>query len=310
MKQIPLFDRLSALADPTRSRLLLLLERHELTVSEIRAVSQLPQSTVSRHLKVLFDGGWLSAREEGPSNRYRFNARALDPSTRRLWSAVREEAEKLPTTRRDAQRLKTVLADRHSKSQAFFAHSAGQWDKLRSELFGSRTELLALLGLLDPDHTVGDLGCGTGHFAAAVAPFVHQVIAVDESAAMLKAARSRLSGIRNVELKTGSVEELPIDDNTLDVAVLSLVLHFIADPQDVFSEIKRCLNPGGRLIVVDMMPHDREEYRATMGHLWLGFDPEQIVAWGEGAGFRTVRYQVLPDTSQAMGPSLFAAVLN
>jgi ubiquinone/menaquinone biosynthesis C-methylase UbiE/DNA-binding transcriptional ArsR family regulator len=311
MKRPALFDRLSALADPIRSRLLLLLERHELTVSELRTVVQLPQSTVSRHLKVLADAGWLSAREDGTSNRYRLDARGLDAAARRLWTSVRDEAESLPAARRDAARVKGVLAERHTRSQEFFASSAAQWDRVRAELFGTRTELFALVGLLDATHTVGDLGCGTGQLAEVMAPFVDRVIAVDESAAMLRAARARLGSFGNVELRSGSVEALPIEDGALDIAVLSLVLHYVADPAAVLAGVRRALRPtGGRLLLVDMLPHDRAEYRQTMGHVWLGFDAEQVTRWGEDAGFRATRQHALPAASQSKGPTLFAAVLQ
>ena len=311
MKQPPLFDRLSALADPIRSRLLLVLERHELTVTELRAVVQLPQSTVSRHLKVLVDAGWLVAREDGTSNRYRLDVRALDASARRLWTAVREEAESLAAARRDADRVKSVLADRHTRSQAFFASSAAQWDRVRAELFGTRTELFALVGLLDGAMRMGDLGCGTGQLSEVMAPFVAKVIAVDESAPMLKAARARLASLDNVELRDGSIEALPIEDGALDVAVLSLVLHYVADPGAVLAEIRRTLRPtGGRLLLVDMMPHDRAEYRQTMGHVWLGFDAEELQRWGTEAGFSSFRHHPLPPAPQAKGPTLFTAVFT
>ncbi len=310
MKRLALFDRLSALADPIRSRLLLLLERHELTVSELCSVLQLPQSTVSRHLKVLSGAGWLVAREDGTSNRYRLDAKTLDAGTRKLWAAVREEAEEVPAATRDAQRVKSVLAERHTRSQQFFASSAAQWDKVRAELFGARTELFALVGLLEPTQVVGDLGCGTGQLAEVMAPFVRQVIAVDESTAMLRAAKARLGALENVELRPGSLEELPIDAATLDVAVLSLVLHFVADPVAVLSGIRRALKPkGGRLLLVDMLPHDRAEYRQTMGHVWLGIEAERLQDWASAAGFRSTRINPLPPSPAAKGPSLFVAVL-
>jgi ubiquinone/menaquinone biosynthesis C-methylase UbiE/DNA-binding transcriptional ArsR family regulator len=310
MKRSPLFGRLSALADPIRSRLLLLLERHELTVSELRAVVQLPQSTVSRHLKVLTEAGWIEARGDGTSNRYRLDLKG-DAAARKLWGAVRDEADTVPAARRDSERVKGVLAERHTRSQAFFASSAAQWDRVRAELFGSRSELFALAGLLDADSTVGDLGCGTGQLAEVIAPFVARVIAVDESSAMLKAARARLAASLNVELREGSVEALPIDDASLQVAVLSLVLHYVTDPAAVLTEIRRTLDPrGGKLLLVDMMPHDRAEYRQTMGHVWLGFGAEEITAWAKTAGFASTRIHTLPSASSLTGPSLFAAVLQ
>src|ERR1017187_3914959 len=172
MKHNPVFDRLTALADPIRARLLLVLDRHELTVSELRAALQLPQSTVSRHLRVLADAGWVASREDGTSNRYRMSARELDAGARRLWQSVREEVSAMATAARDAERVRSVMAARRSTSQRFFASRPGEWGRLRAELFGTRTELLALLGLLDARWTVGDLGCGTGQLADAMAPFV------------------------------------------------------------------------------------------------------------------------------------------
>ena len=311
MKRPALHDHLAALADPIRSRLLFLLEGHELTVSELRQVLQLPQSTVSRHLKVLADGAWLQSREDGTSNRYRLDLKALDAAARRLWTAVRSEIAVLPAARRDGQRVLGVLADRHTRSQEFFSSSAAQWDRLRAELFGSRTELFALLGLLDPSLVVGDLGCGTGQLAEAVAPFVERVVAIDESAAMLRAARARLSAHGNVEVMQGSLESMPVGNGELDLAVLSLVLHYVTEPAAAFAEIRRSLRPtGGRLLLVDMLPHDRAEYRQTMGHVWLGFDAEQVRRWGEEAGFKSIRHHALPTAAHVKGPTLFAAVLQ
>src|SRR3954464_10425471 len=132
-----ILDHLSALADTTRSRLLLLLERQELTVSEICGVMQLPQSTVSRHLKALADSGWVASRGEGTSNVYTM-ARELDSSARRLWLLVREQVGSSPAAAQDQRRLQAVLAERRTKSQEFFSSSAGQWDRGRDRLFGHR----------------------------------------------------------------------------------------------------------------------------------------------------------------------------
>jgi SAM-dependent methyltransferase len=303
----PIFERMSALADTTRSRLLLVLERHELTVGELCAVLQLPQSTVSRHLKVLADEEWVAGRAEGTTRRYRMQADALEPAARRLWSLVREQAAALPAAGQDTQRLRSVLAQRVTRSQAFFTTAAGEWDRLRAELFGPRADLLGLLGLLDDGWAVGDLGCGTGQVSASLAPFVRRLVAVDGSAAMLEAARKRLSGAANVEVRAGELEALPIDDGELDAAVAFLVLHYLADPPRALAEARRVLRPGGRLLVVDMMPHDREEYRQAMGHVWLGFSAAQVGAWLEEAGFAGVRYLPLAPDPAAKGPTLFAA---
>ncbi|HEX8693346.1 MAG TPA: metalloregulator ArsR/SmtB family transcription factor [Longimicrobium sp.] len=303
----PIFDRMSALADGTRSRLLLLLERHELTVGELCAVLQLPQSTVSRHLKLLADEEWVAGRAEGTSRRYRMVADRLDSSARRLWRLVREEVAATPAAGQDAERLRTVLAQRSTRSQEFFSSAAGQWDRLRAELFGQRADLAGLLGLLDPEWTVADLGCGTGQVSESLAPFVRRVVAVDSSPAMLAAARKRLGALASVEVRAGELEALPLDDGEADAALLFLVLHYVAEPQAALAEARRVLKSGGRVLVVDMAPHDREEYRQAMGHVWLGFSGEQIGRWMEEAGFEGFRRVPLPPDPAAKGPTLFAA---
>src|SRR5262245_31389487 len=266
-----ILDHLSALADTTRSRILLLLDRHDLSVSELCSVMQLPQSTVSRHLKALADSGWISARAEGTTDVYGMTRDDLESSARRLWALVRDQVGPTPAAAHDHRRVQTVLAERRTKSQEFFSSAAGHWDRMRDDLFGERAHLAALAAFADPDWTVGDLGCGTGQMTSALAPFVGRVIAVDASAAMLHAAKRRLQDFDNVELRRGDLEALPIDDGRLDAATLALVLHHITDPAKALAEVARVLKRGGRLVVVDMLPHDRESYRQQMGHVWLGF---------------------------------------
>jgi ArsR family transcriptional regulator len=301
-----LFGQMTALADPTRSRLLLALERNELTVNELTSILQLPQSTISRHLKMLSAEGWVEARAEATSRYYRLASSSLDPATRRLWHIVRDEVVHTNAAEHDARRTHAVLAERSTRSQQFFSTSAGQWDRMRLELFGRRADV-ALLGLLDENWTVADLGCGTGAVSQSLAPFVQRVIAVDESNAMLSAARKRLHGVANVDIRNGRLESLPIGDAEADVALLFLVLHYVAEPARVIAEAARVLKPGGRLLVLDMMPHDRQDLRQTMGHLWQGFDRTTLGNWMDEAGLQAFRYNVLPADPEAKGPILFAA---
>ena len=302
-----ILDRLSSLADGTRSRLLLLLERHELTVSELCGIVQLPQSTVSRQLKALGDAGWVTGRSEGTSRLYAMTRDELDPAARRLWALVREHVAAAPTASQDQRRLQAALAARRTTSQEFFSSSAGQWDKLRDELFGDRFHLSALAAFADAEWVVGDLGCGTGQVSAAIAPLVARVVAVDGSAAMLQAAKRRLHGVSNVELRRGDLEALPIDAARLDAATLMLVLHHVAEPQRALTEVARVLKPGGRVVVVDMLPHDRESYRQQMGHVWLGFEEDHVARLFAGAGFADARVVPLPPDARAKGPGLFVA---
>ena len=304
---VPIHDHLSTLSDATRSRILRLLDRHELTVSELCGVVQLPQSTVSRHLKALGDAGWISSRTEGTSHLYAMTRDDLDPAARRLWLLVREQVADMPAAAQDQHRLQALLAGRRTKSQEFFSSSAGQWDRVRADLFGDRFHLAALASLADSDWFVGDLGCGTGQVTAALAPFVARVVAVDASAAMLQAAKKRLQDVENVDLRRGDLEALPIDDSRLDTAVLTLVLHHVAEPARALAEVSRVLKPNGRIIAVDMLPHDRESYRQQMGHVWLGFSEEQMRRLMTESGFTDVRIVPLPPAAKAKGPGLFVA---
>ena len=305
-----ILDHLSALADTTRSRILLLLDRHELAVSELCDITQLPQSTVSRHLKALADAGWISSRAEGTSNVYGMTRDELDSSARRLWALVREQIGPTPAAGQDQRRLQTVLAERRTKSQEFFSTSAGQWDRVRDELFGEHFHLSSLTAFADAAWTVGDLGCGTGQMTAALAPFVQHVIAIDGSAAMLQAAKKRLHGFSNVELRRGDLEALPIDDQRLDAATLTLVLHHLPEPERALREVSRVLKPGGRVLIVDMLPHERDMYRQQMGHVWLGFSDEHLRRILTASGFADVRIVPLSPDPKSKGPGLFVATAS
>src|SRR5688572_11717095 len=298
---------MAALADPIRCRILLPLERHELTVNEICSVLQLPQSTVSRHLKTLADDGWVMSRRDGTSRFYGMAMQELDPGAQQLWPLIREQIAGTNGAEQDERRLKSVLAKRRTKSEEFFASASGQWDHLRGELFGDRFHLHALLALIDPTLVVGDLGCGTGQVSELIAPHVAKVIAVDGSTDMVQAARKRLKGLHQVEVRRGDMEALPIDDGTLDVAIVALVLHHVPEPARALAEAARVLKPAGRVLIVDMLPHDREEYQQQMGHVWLGFSEKTIRKHLDAAGFEKPVVTPLPADEDAKGPSLFVA---
>ncbi len=305
MTAAPILDHMAALADPIRCRILLPLERHELTVNEICSILQLPQSTVSRHLKTLADDGWVVSRRDGTSRFYAMTVEDLDPGAQRLWPLIREQIAGTNGAEQDDRRLKSVLARRRSKSEEFFASASGQWDHLRAELFGDRFHLHALLALLDPTLTVGDLGCGTGQVSDLIAPHVAKVIAVDGSTDMVQAARKRLKGFNQVDIRRGDMEALPIDEAQLDIAVVTLVLHHVPEPARALAEIHRVLKCGGRVLIVDMLPHDRQEYQQQMGHVWLGFSEKTMKKYLEAAGFDRPSFGALPPDESAKGPALF-----
>ena len=303
-----MLDHMATLADALRCRMLLVLERHELTVSELCTVLQLPQSTVSRHLKTLSDAAWVTSRRDGTSRYYSIALDELDGGAQRLWPLIREQVGGTIGADQDERRLNSVIARRRSKSEEFFSSASGEWDHLRTELFGDAFHLHGLLALIDGEAVVGDLGCGTGQLTSLVAPHVRDVIAVDGSADMLQAARARLTPNDNVDVRLGSLEALPIDHEQLDIAMMGLVLHHVPDPAVVVTEAARVLKRGGRLLIIDMLPHDRAEYQQQMGHVWLGFPERQVRKMLSAAGFDAVRFHALPIEDDARGPALFAAV--
>lgn len=296
---------LASLADPTRTRLLAVLSRHELSVGELVAALQLPQSTVSRHLKVLAGEGWVATRAEGASRYYRL-APGMGAAQQRLWEAIREDLQGGAEGAADEARALQAIELRRSSLEQLFASQTLSWDAERERLFGKGIELRAFPALLDPDWVVADLGCGTGIVAEAMAPHVGRVIGVDTSPYQLKEARRRLRTYGNVELREAALEALPLDSASVDAAVLVLVLHYLPEPRQALREAARVLRPGGRLLVVDMVAHAREEYRLRLGHVWQGFARGQIVQWLGEAGLRDVRYHALPVEGE--GPELFTVV--
>lgn len=303
----PVLAHLNVLGDALRARLLLVLDGQTLSVGELCDVLQLPQSTISRHLKTLTDGGWAQVRREGTSRLYSLVADDLDEGSAELWRVVKGQLSATPGVAQDRLRLTRVLADRRAQSAAYFSRTAGAWDTVRDELFGETFHLAGLLALVDPEAVVADLGCGTGRTSAAIAPFVRRVLAVDASPQMLAAARERMASCPNVDIREGALEALPIETAAVDLAVLVLVLHHVSDPSRILQEARRVVRPGGTLLVIDMQAHDRDDYRAQMGHVWLGFSEADISRRLDRAGFTGTRVVPLSPAPGVRGPALFVA---
>ncbi len=304
----PLTSRLAALAEPIRLRLCRVLEQEELTVGEVARVVQLPQSTVSRHLKVLSESGWVRHRSEGTASVYSLRLDDLAPPARSLWVTVRDQADDDAEHADDLRRVRTVLGERRTDSRTFFGKVAGEWDGVREELFGGGFTARALLAMVPKHWTVADVGCGTGNAAVLLAPHVREVIAVDRSEPMLEAARQRLAGVTNVRFVAGELESLPLADASVDAVTCVLVLHHMEEPVAALKEMRRVIRPGGAALVLDMYAHEREEYRSTMGHEHLGFEERTLARAFETAGFETPSIAVVPTSSEARGPGLFVAI--
>jgi ArsR family transcriptional regulator len=298
---------MDGLGDPTRLRLLRLLEEQELGVASLCEVLQLPQSTVSRHLKVLGDLGFVESRAQGTNRLYRMARLPRETAARRLWLLSRGETEGWATARQDDLRLRRLLAAREPEAQAFFAGAAGQWDRLREEAYGRGLNQTALLALLPAGWTVADLGCGTGALCAALAPHVAQVIGVDQSAAMLKAARARTAALGNVELRRGSLQDVPLDDASCDAALVVLALSYVPDPAPVLREMARVLRSGGRAVVLDVLRHDRDDFQRAMGQAVPGFESAELGEKMEAAGLKGAVVRPLAPEAGAKGPALVLA---
>jgi ArsR family transcriptional regulator len=265
---------------------------------------------VSRHLKILADEGWLLSQRQGTNHRYRFAAQSLVTAQRTLWSLAREQTDAWATVDQDRLRLSALLREKRAASRdsrAFFAGAAAQWDKLRGELYGERFTTAAMLALLPGDCVVADLGSGTGRIAEELAPYVGRVIGVDNSPAMLKAAQKRTAELPNVDLRLGELQALPIEDGHCDAAMLLLALTYVSEPAAVLAEAARILKPNGRLVIVDLLPHDRDDFRRQMDQQSMGIDPKQMRELLESAGLSQVRLRSLPPEPAARGPAVFLA---
>ena len=298
---------ISQLSEMARVRMLDLLEEEELGVGELAKIVQLPQSTVSRHLKALHLHGWIIKRSEGPASLYRLLPSALDEDFQSLWRTTRGRVNGDPVFDDDRSRLREVLAGRKIDSREFFGRVGGEWHDLREALFGREFDAAALLGMINPTWVVADLGCGSGDVAERLAPCVGRVIAIDREPSMLAACRSRLAAFDNVEIIEADLAALPTKSGSLDAAVLMLVLHHVETPLEVVREAMRGLRAGGLLLVVDMVAHTRESYRTDMGHLHAGFSEATIEEWAQDLECASLRINRLGPDPEGRGPGLFSA---
>ena len=288
------------------SALLAVLFEAELGVGELTRIMQLPQSTVSRHLKALRVAGWIDRRSAGTSALYGGAPEALNDVGQRLWAVVGDAFEQTLQAQEDQARLQATLADRQGDD--FFRRRHAEWDTLRRDLFGEDFLGPALAALLPDDMVVADLGCGTGPTLLALAPVVGRVIGVDREPRMLQAAAARTSEFNNVELREGGLTALPLDDEEVDAATCILVLHHIEDLAAAFRDAARVLRPHGRLVVVDMVAHDRRDWRRTMGHRHLGFSRDILAKTAGSGGLTLRRFHALHPSADAQGPPLFLAL--
>jgi len=298
---------MNSLADATRLRLLSILAEHELGVSDLCEVVQMPQSTVSRHLKILADEGWAISRRQGTTNLYQVVLDELDQPQRELWLIARDQASDWATLKQDRLRLQQLVSNKHQDAGAFFADAAEHWDAIRHELYGNTFTTAAMLGLIPSDWVIADLGCGSGATANELSPFVKQIIGVDGSVAMLKAARERTHARTNIDFRQGDLTELPMDATSVDAALCVIVLTYIQDAAKAVREMARVIKPGGRAVIIDLLAHNREPFRRQMGQVHSGFTTDALTQLLQDAGLTVSACRPLPPSPDATGPALLIA---
>ncbi|OYX52303.1 MAG: ArsR family transcriptional regulator [Sphingomonas sp. 32-66-10] len=285
-----------ALADQTRLRILALLRLMELSVGELAQVLGQSQPRVSRHVKILCDAGLAERRKEGS---WVFVALGEVKRTGPIFAAIdawRSEVEDHWAVA-DSARLAAVRADRAAAAAEWFEAHAGEWDAIRSLHVAEEQVEAAMVAALGEARIARliDIGTGTGRMLELFAPYADSALGIDRSSEMLRLARAKLSeqGVANAELRQADLYALPMSDGEADAAILHHVLHFAQQPGAAIGEAARVLNGGGRLLIVDFAPHDREELRTREGHVRLGFSDEQMLGWFAKAGLAPVQTQTL-----------------
>lgn len=277
-----------ALADPTRQRILQVIVNQDVNVSELVEVLRQPQSTVSRHLKVLREAELILDRREGTAAVYAAvspapNGNGVKEGLRgRLLEWVADE----PLPRAVARRLDKVLHRRRVRTEAFFERVGHRWDQMRVDCFGAAFPFEALTALLPQEWTVADVGTGTGYLLPSLVARFRRVIAVDPVPAMLEVARSRLDprDLDHVDFRSGDLSQLPIDEGQVDLALAILVLHHVPSPPEALAELGRIVKPGGRLLIVEHAAHQCAEFHERMQDRWWGFEPVRWPAkWAKSA---------------------------
>ena len=279
-----LLEALRAAAEPTRLRLLAILARCELTVTEITQVLGQSQPRVSRHLKLLCDAGLLDRVPEGSWVFYRL----ADHQTARTFVELLGHHD--PALEADRMRLTAVQQARQEAADSYFERHAHEWNDIRSLHVPEEEVEQALLQLVGT-RQIGDLldvGTGTGRILTVLAPRAARAIGIDRSHEMLAFARAALApaDLRHVQLRHGDMYRLALPARSMDLVVLHQVLHFADDPAAVLREVARVLRPGGRLLLVDFAPHREESLREEHAHRRLGFPTDDIAHWCAAAGLR------------------------
>jgi ArsR family transcriptional regulator len=297
---------LRSLADPTRLRIIALLERDELSVNELQQITRMGQSRISTHLGQLQEADLIQSRREGKRTFYKLNPSA-DALAREFVQLAIRSAKEMPERSADQVNLKRILGRRDEQAQLFFDQIAGRFDRSygpgRSwQAFGQM--LLRVI----PPLVVADLGAGEGLLSELLARRARKVIAVDNSEKIVAfgAAKAKKNGIKNLEFRLGDLEEPPIEPQSVDLVILSQALHHAKNPAQAIAAAHRILRPGGQMMILDLLQHSFDKARELYGDTWLGFPESDLHHWLEAAGFKKIEISVVAREDQ---PPNFQTVL-
>jgi ubiquinone/menaquinone biosynthesis C-methylase UbiE/DNA-binding MarR family transcriptional regulator len=295
-----ILKNLRLLADPSRLRILLLVEREELSVAELQEILGMGQSRISTHLAQLKQAGLVEDRRHGKSILYRLKHSIQSNGFAEMLGVLRQAAAEIPEAGEDSEALRLALRRRQDKMRAYFDELAGKFG--RNYVPGRSWQGLAetLLTLMPP-MVIADLGAGEGTFSQLLARRSKKVIAVDNSEKMVEYGRelARKHGVKNLEYRKGDLEEVPIKDAAVDLAFFSQALHHAQHPERAVAEASRILRPGGRIVVLDLLRHSYEEARELYADLWLGFTEVEVTRFLRQAGFKNIETSVVHSEESA-----------
>jgi ubiquinone/menaquinone biosynthesis C-methylase UbiE/Fe2+ or Zn2+ uptake regulation protein len=281
-----LVETLKAAAESSRLRILALLSRGDLTVSDLTEILNQSQPRVSRHLKLLLEAGLIGRYQEGSWAFFRLaDADAAREFVEGLVGRVHDGD---PQIERDLERLAAVKRRRQERAAGYFSANAASWDEIRALHAPDRAVEAALVKLVGkrPFQSMLDLGTGTGRLLELFAPLYRRGVGIDMSREMLAVARANLdkAGVANAQVRQGDIYAPPVERDGFDLVTMHQVLHYLDDPAAAIREAARLLRPAGRLVIVDFAPHELEFLREEHAHLRLGFSDRQIADWLGEAG--------------------------
>lgn len=278
-----------SLSDITRIRVYNILLNHELSVNELVELVGMGQSGISRHLKILTDSGLLNCRRSGV---WAFYSADLSKKRKPFVDSVKYLFGEESVLNQDLLLAQKIITERRQKTRQFFNNIAHKWDRLKLEIMGDFDLNAAIVNSIDNSSEVADLGCGTGELLSVLMENTQKIIGVDSSSSMLEESRKRFSDKNaGIDLRLGELEHLPLKDQEIETAIISLALHHLSKPETAIAEAERILKPGGTLIIAEFEKHENQTLQKAYGDRWLGFNQKEVKGWLDKNQFITSRIE-------------------